>query len=78
MGYLSVRNFAIPKLWGWLLIFAGISYSIIHLTKNIMPNYITQIETVEMILSMPLAIAEIGFAVWLLIRGGKAIVIKVR
>jgi len=78
LGYLSIRNFAVPKFWGWLLIFAGISYSVIHLTKNVMPNYITPIEKVETILSLPMAIAEIGFAVWLLARGGRAITLKFR
>lgn len=78
IGYLAVRNFAIPKFWGWLLIFAGISYSLIHSGQNIMPDYISQIEKAELILSLPMAIAEIGFAVWLLARGGKTVTIKVK
>ncbi len=78
LGYLAIRNFSVPNIWGWMLLFAGISYFSIHITKNVMPDYVTQIETVEMILGIPLAIVEIGFAFWLLIRGGKAITIKVK
>ena len=43
-----------------------------------MPPFESPIANAEMILSLPMAIAEIGFAFWLLIRGGKAIPIKIR
>ncbi len=78
LGYLAIRYFSVPKIWGWLLLFSGVSYFAIHLTKNVMPDFLSQIEIIEMVLSLPMALAEIGFAIWLIVRGGKVITIKVR
>ncbi len=77
IGYLAIHSTSIPRIWGWLLLFAGVCYFVIHLAKNSLPAFNSQIATVEMILSLPMAIAEIGFAFWLLIRGKKVVPVKI-
>lgn len=71
LGILAVKSSFIHSFWGIMLIFAGISYSIVHASSFLFPEFESQIKTVETILSAPMAIAEIGFAVWLIVRGGK-------
>ena len=71
LGFLTIQSKLMHKFWGFLLIFAGISYSVIHLSNHLFPELESQIKTAEMILSAPMALGEIGFAFWLIIRGGK-------
>jgi hypothetical protein len=71
LGVLCWKAGFVPNFWGGLLIFAGICYSGIHLAKALFPEKIIQIVQVEQILSLPMALAEIGLAVWLLWKGGK-------
>ncbi len=71
LGVLSFKSQSIHNVWGILLVFAGASYSLIHGTKVLFPAFENQIKTAEMILSLPMAFGEIGFAFWLIFRGGK-------
>ncbi|MCB9244789.1 MAG: DUF4386 domain-containing protein [Flavobacteriales bacterium] len=71
VGYLSLRSGAVPKWLGILLWIAGVSYSLIHLAKAFAPEVSKMISILEMILGAPMAIAELGFAVWLIWKGGK-------
>ena len=72
LGYLAFKaNNIIPRFWGILLLFAAVSYVGIHSAKILLPELESQIKTVEMILSLPMTVGEVGFAVWLTIRGGK-------
>lgn len=71
LGLLAVKSSFIHNIWGILLIFAGLSYSIIHALYIIFPDFESQIKIAENILSLPMAIAEVGFAFWLIFRGGK-------
>lgn len=71
LGYLSLKSKSVPKWLGWLLYFAGISYSLLNGAKAIAPGAEEMIAMVEMILSGPMAIAELGLAVWLIWKGGK-------
>lgn len=70
-GYLVLKSGYIHHFWGILLLFAAVSYVGIHSSKIIFPEFESQIETAEMLLSLPMALSEIGFAIWLIIRGGK-------
>jgi len=36
-----------------------------------MPSYADQVAAAEMILSLPMALAEILLAIWLIVKGGK-------
>lgn len=71
LGFIAYRSGYIPKFWGIFLSIAGISYSFIHTSKLLNLTYSNSLETIEMVLGAPMALAEIGLAVWLLIRGGK-------
>ena len=71
LGYLSIRSGFVPRIFGWLLLFAGVCYFLVHSAKTITTGYEGSIETAEMILSLPMAIGEISFAIWLIIKGGK-------
>lgn len=72
IGCLSVKSGMVPKWMGILLWIAGASYSIIHGAKAIFPNATQIISNIEMIMGAPMAIAEIGLAIWLILKGGKA------
>lgn len=71
LGFLAWKAEFVPKFWGVLLIFAGISYSAIHLAKVFFPEQIDQIVSIEQVLSLPMALAEIGLAIWLFWKGGR-------
>lgn len=71
LGYLSLRSGYVPQIFGWLLLFAGLSYLILNLVKTFAPDQAGAVAPVETVLSVPMAIAEIGFAVWLIVRGGR-------
>jgi hypothetical protein len=71
LGILVLKTRNIHRFWGILLTFAGVSYILISSSKLIFPDLESPIKTVEMVLSLPMAFGEIGFAVWLIIRGGK-------
>ncbi|MEP4531898.1 MAG: DUF4386 domain-containing protein [Cyclobacteriaceae bacterium] len=69
LGYLSYKSKAIPKWIGFLLYVAGVSYTLIHLGKAVIPEAIEIIAAAERMMSVPMAISELGFAIWLLRKG---------
>lgn len=71
LGILTLQARHIPNLWGGLLLFAGLCYTGIHLAKELAPMHLDQIVKIEMVLSLPMALAEIGLAFWLILKGGK-------
>ncbi|NRB62832.1 MAG: DUF4386 domain-containing protein [Saprospiraceae bacterium] len=60
----------IPKILWYFTWIAGVSYIIVHLLKSVSTNS-ELANTLEMILALPMAIGEIGLAIWLLLKGGK-------
>lgn len=75
LGILTFQSKNIPNFWGILLVFAAASYTIIHSAKFLFPEFENHIATAEMVLSLPMAFGEVGFACWLIIRGGKSRVV---
>jgi hypothetical protein len=71
LGLLAIKGSEIPSFFGWLLLFAGGCYTGIHLAKLVLPGFEQIIAVIEMIASVPMAFAEIGFACWLLFRAGR-------
>lgn len=71
LGILTLHAKNIHNFWGILLVFAAVSYTLIHSAKFLLPEFENQIATAEIILSLPMAFGEVGFAFWLIIRGGK-------
>jgi len=68
LGILVFRSKYIHNFWGVVLILAAVSYILAKFLFSESENYI---RTAEMILSLPMAFGEVGFAFWLIIRGGK-------
>ena len=71
LGILVFRSKYIHNFLGVVLIFAAVSYILIHGAKFLFSESENYIRTAEMILSLPMAFGEVGFAFWLIIRGGK-------
>lgn len=71
LGYLAVKAQYVPSFFGGLLLVAGVCYTGIHLAKIAFPGFAQPIAVIEMIASVPMALAEIGFALWLLFRAGR-------
>ena len=63
----------IPKLLGILLLIASVSYIIIHLSHLFLPQHKNLTIIFENVLSLPMALGELGFGIWLLIKGQKII-----
>lgn len=58
--------------FGYLIVFAGLCYVLLNLAKVTFPSLAERLIMVELILSLPMAMAEIGLGFWLLFKGGKA------
>jgi len=67
-GILNWIAHFIPKYWSILFIIAGFSYSFIHIVKSFVLLTPDMINSIEQILMFPMTIAEVGFAIWLLIK----------
>ncbi|MCF8238374.1 MAG: DUF4386 domain-containing protein [Saprospiraceae bacterium] len=66
LGILSLRSDIVPRIWGWLLVVAGICYTGVHGAKALLPAMLEQVHQAEMVLSLPMALGELGFAIWLI------------
>lgn len=71
LGYLALRARHIHQAFGWLLLLAGLGYVFVHVAKLLSPGEAAWLATTEQVLSVPMALGELAFAVWLLIRGGR-------
>ncbi len=69
VGWIVLRDQSIPKLWGYLLLVAGVSYTLIHLLGALGPAFASTAGLLETVLSLPMMVGEVGFGVWLLIKG---------
>ena len=71
LSYLFYNESVWNKLISLLLILAGIGYLITYIGELVLPNFGNYKQTIEMIFMAPMILGEIGFAIWLLIKGGK-------
>ena len=65
LGYLIFKSGYFPRILGVLFIIASIGYLIDSFSFVLLPNY----KTGPVYLALPIAIAEIAFPLWLLIKG---------
>lgn len=72
VDYLAYRSDFIPKIISILLLIGAISYMLIHLCYSFLPQLDSITGILESILSVPMALGELGFGIWLLVKGGKA------
>jgi hypothetical protein len=71
VGYITLKSDNIPKVIGILLLLASIGYIVIHLFNTFLPQYNGVISILNIIFSLPMIVGELGFGIWLLLRGGK-------
>ncbi|TNE79699.1 MAG: DUF4386 domain-containing protein [Bacteroidetes bacterium] len=69
LGLAMLKRMEIPKTLGYLALFAGICYSVIHASYWIAPELKSSLATLESILALPMAAGELVLAFWLLIKG---------
>lgn len=71
IGWLSIKSAVVPKWLAVLLLFAGVCYTLLSGAKAMFPEASSAISMAELILGAPMAIAELGLAIWLIWKGGK-------
>lgn len=71
VGILMKLHPPVPKILWYLALIAGISYVVVHFLKLTLTQS-DIVSNLEMILALPMAIGELGLAVWLIMKGGKA------
>lgn len=73
LGSLSILNTRVPNFFGYLLLFAGLGYLVIHIPKTFSILPVETVDLIESILMLPMALGEILLAIWLIVKGGKKI-----
>ena len=71
LGYLALKSGFIPKIWGILLLLAAVGYVVIHLGNVLIADFHEYQSTLEAIFMAPMVLGEVGFGVWLIIKGGR-------
>lgn len=71
VGILMKIHRNIPKVLWILTIIAGISYVVVHILKLLLPQLSEFTTTLSTVLTLPMALGELGLAIWLIIKGGK-------
>jgi hypothetical protein len=66
LGFLSLKNKSVPRFFGYLLYFAGMSYTLLNVAKNFSSISVQVINQWEVGLSLPMALGEILLALWLI------------
>jgi hypothetical protein len=65
LGYLIIKSGYFPKVLGFLFIAAGIGYLLDTIGLLLIPSYTTTPALIQMVI----AVAEIAFPIWLLVKG---------
>jgi Domain of unknown function (DUF4386) len=71
LGYLILESGHVPRALGVLLVLAGAAYVINSLADALLSNYDDYEAVFVTIVAVPSVIGELGFAIWLVLRGGK-------
>jgi hypothetical protein len=71
LGYLIIKSGNIPKILGVFTLIAAVGYLSTNVANLLMTDYEQYKKTVDMALSLPLALGELGIGIWLLVKGGK-------
>lgn len=71
LGYLILKSGYIPKFIGIITLFAALCYLITNMAHLLLSNYEQYKATVDLVLSLPMALGELGIAFWLMLKGGK-------
>lgn len=71
VGYLAFQSGNIPKLISILLLIASFAYMVIHACYTFLPQWNAFTSGLEVVLTIPMVLGELGFGIWLLFKGGK-------
>ncbi|RSK29480.1 DUF4386 domain-containing protein [Bacillus sp. HMF5848] len=71
VGLVVMKTKHIPKVISILVFLAGFSYSLIHFMYGFIPQLEGFTQILEMTLMAPMFIGELGFGIWLLVKGKK-------
>lgn len=71
LGYLIITSKFIPKLIGILLLLASLAYLTDNAAKLLLADYSAHKTLLTIIVAIPSIIGEVGFAIWLLVKGRK-------
>lgn len=69
-GYVALLDNPVPRIWGLLLIIAGVGYTGTSLLAVLSVTG-PLVNLLEMVLILPMTIGELGFGLWLLLKGWK-------
>ncbi len=73
IGITSLKSTSIPKYIGILLVIAGCGYLLVNGMDTFFSQHDSVTKLLESILSLPMMIGELGFGIWLLIKGRKVV-----
>lgn len=73
LGYLMFKSGFIPKLFGILILLSGLCYFIDNIGWILLSDYTGVMEVFSLIVFALAVIAELAFAIWLLVKGKKAL-----
>lgn len=68
LGCLLVKIPTIPKVISYMAVFAGLCYLLTNMVARFWPGYAAYSGTVDMALSLPMALGELLLATWLLVK----------
>ncbi|WCF08307.1 DUF4386 domain-containing protein [Paenibacillus thiaminolyticus] len=71
VGYVALKSCGIPKIISILMLLAGAGYILIHLCNVFLPQYDGIKTVLTFIFTVPMIAGELGFGLWMLIKGGK-------
>ncbi|ADB37869.1 DUF4386 domain-containing protein [Spirosoma linguale] len=71
IGLLMNLHKQIPKLLWYLTLIAGLSYIVVHVLKITTQPVSELSKVLENVLALPMALGELGLAIWLVVKGGK-------
>ncbi|MBH0347569.1 MULTISPECIES: DUF4386 domain-containing protein [Bacillus] len=71
LGYVAFLCKHIPKCISILLFLASIGYIVIHVINTMFSQYDAMISILNVVFQLPMIAGELGFSIWLLIKGGK-------
>ena len=72
VGILMKLHKMIPRILWYLTIIAGASYILVRVLKTALPQASELTNILNIILGLPMALGELGLAIWLIVKGGKA------
>ncbi len=71
IGFIALSSRHIPKYVSIMIAIAGFSYVIVHVMDSFFPQLEPIASSLETLLSIPMIVGELGFGIWLLIKGRK-------